>query len=362
MAFNIRRYLGIDGTKGVINYDCQEENPIPDELLNRLDVDINELIGYIVGRKLKKDDDRPERPPPTTPQDFKDVCNDFIKDNNLGGFYPPGDQRVEDLSNNAANNLADPAYPIKDPEKMASIVRICLYDVCLYCDDSYSMTQENRIAAQATFVRRFGRVILPMKEGSISMRFINANGNGTWDKMTNMDAMEAAVKGVPYTGYTPIGAMLKSKILEPMLYAKLRAPAKNPAKGIMTGLEKPLFVLVITDGWPYLEANDHFRNVIVESVNEVEKYLGKDARNTAIRYQVNQIGHEERATAFITGLFNDAALKPNVHCTSEKLDDKIQELKDNEANLDNWLVDNISTILKEKKPKKTKKPKTPAAP
>lgn len=62
MAFNIRRYLGIDGTKGVINYDCQEENPIPDELLNRLDVDINELIGYIVGRKLKKDDDRPERP------------------------------------------------------------------------------------------------------------------------------------------------------------------------------------------------------------------------------------------------------------------------------------------------------------
>lgn len=67
----------------------------------------------------------------------------------------------------------------------------------------------------------------------------------------------------------------------------------------------------------------------------------------AIRYQVNQIGHEERATAFITGLFNDAALKPNVHCTSEKLDDKIQELKDNEANLDNWVRTPLPSFLQD---------------
>lgn len=57
--------------------------------------------------------------------------------------------------------------------------------------------------------------------------------------MTDAKAIADAVQSVPYTGYTQIGANLKSKILEPLFYQKLRSST----------LAKPLCVLVVTDGW-----------------------------------------------------------------------------------------------------------------
>lgn len=53
MAFNIRNYLGITNPPGVINHD-NDLHPIPDDLLDRLDRDVNELISYTVGAKASK--------------------------------------------------------------------------------------------------------------------------------------------------------------------------------------------------------------------------------------------------------------------------------------------------------------------
>lgn len=49
-TFNIRRYLGLDGSPGVIKHD-NTKNPIPEELLDRLDKDLTELIARVVGAK-----------------------------------------------------------------------------------------------------------------------------------------------------------------------------------------------------------------------------------------------------------------------------------------------------------------------
>lgn len=53
MAFNIRKYLGLDGGAGVVKHD-NTANPIPDDLLNKIDKDINELISYITGASTSK--------------------------------------------------------------------------------------------------------------------------------------------------------------------------------------------------------------------------------------------------------------------------------------------------------------------
>ena len=105
------------------------------------------------------------------------------------------------------------------------------------------MTQDNRIGTQVTFAQRFARLILPMQEASISLRFINASHIGKpWDNMTDANEIAAAVQSVPYTGYTQIGENMQNKILEPLFYQKLRS-------GTLT---KPLCVLIITDGWVWI--------------------------------------------------------------------------------------------------------------
>lgn len=339
-SFNIRRYLGIDGSPSAVNHD-NKKNPIPEELLDRCDKDINELISYITGIKKAP---VANTKPPATKEDFQDLLNDKIKEDELTSFYPPNDPRIPQIAEQAAGLLKDPNYPLKDrPYLVAEVAKFCLYDIVMYCDDSLSMTQENRIQTQVTFVRRIARLIVPFNEGKITLRFINANAKGTsWDNLKNVDTLANAVQSVPYTGYTQIGGYLKRKILEPCFYAKLRAGT----------FKKPLAVIIITDGWPYSEAENHMKNVILESINEIPKHLPAKAKPTAIKFQINQIGHEERSTQFIQGIHNDQSIKPNVYCAPEILDDKIAELKNNEKGLDEWIVNTI-TKPPPKQPKKT---------
>ncbi|KAI5804621.1 hypothetical protein DFH27DRAFT_552517 [Peziza echinospora] len=337
MAFSIRKYLGIDGSgESAVNHD-NKANPLPEELLNRVDKDIAELIALICNGKKAASTSDPSKPPATA-EDFKNNLNDAIKNGGLGEFYEPNDPTVTKLAETAADLLKDPKYPLKDGNQIAVVARTCLYKIALYCDDSLSMTQESRIATQVTFVRRFANLILPMQDGAINLRFINASAPGTaWDNMNNVETIAAAVQSVPYTGYTPIGGNLKSKVIEPMLYSQFPG-------GVYNKKLKPVAALVITDGWPYNEADDHMRNVIAECIQRV-KAAGYKKPENVIKFQINQIGHETRSTAFIQGLYNDQEIKPNVYCTSEILDDKIQELKDNEAGLNDWIVNKLSVEL-----------------
>lgn len=71
--------------------------------------------------------------PPTTKQDFQNLIQDAINAGELGSFYKPNDPRVRKLAETASNLVADPAYPINDPFQVADVVRLCLYDIALYC-------------------------------------------------------------------------------------------------------------------------------------------------------------------------------------------------------------------------------------
>ena len=65
MAFSIRKYLGIDGSgESAVNHD-NKANPLPEELLNRVDKDIEELIALICGgKKANTSDPSKVHPPP----------------------------------------------------------------------------------------------------------------------------------------------------------------------------------------------------------------------------------------------------------------------------------------------------------
>ena len=250
MAFNIRNYLGITGTQPAIKHD-NHTNPVPDELLNRIDVDLNHLIQIIAGCAGPALGGVPL----TTAPEIKDRLDKHIAANGLDKFYPPGDPRIEAIAKNAEQVIKEGTAPLCKPEHAEAISYFCLYDVVLYLDDSYSMTLDAvRIPTQAAFARRLCEILFPYQaDTKAAVRFIN--DARTWDSLTTGAAVEQAVKSAAYNGYTPIGTQLKNKILQPMLYDKLAA-------GTLT---KPVFVIVITDGWPYNEAADLFRNNIVEA-------------------------------------------------------------------------------------------------
>lgn len=53
MAFNIRKYLGIDGTPGAINHN-NTAYPIPDSLLDQIDSNINQLVEIVALARANK--------------------------------------------------------------------------------------------------------------------------------------------------------------------------------------------------------------------------------------------------------------------------------------------------------------------
>lgn len=53
MAFNIRKYLGIDGSPGSINHN-NIAHPIPESLLDEVDSSINRLVEIITIARANK--------------------------------------------------------------------------------------------------------------------------------------------------------------------------------------------------------------------------------------------------------------------------------------------------------------------
>lgn len=108
-------------------------------------------------------------------------------------------------------------------------------------DNSTSMTWDGECipALQSTLLRvaRFATILEPK---GISVRFLNYSEGitGEFDNLTNPKEVQKVIMKVPFTGDTRLGEVLGSKIVQPMIIQK--AAEKT--------LEKPVFVVIITDG------------------------------------------------------------------------------------------------------------------
>jgi hypothetical protein len=113
---------------------------------------------------------------------------------------------------------------------------------------------ETRMDAQRTLVKRMASIatrLVPDGHGA-HLRFINK-------KTPNLNDLDESqinenMKFKP-AGATPIGTQIKEKILKPFVYDVLDAG---------NTLQRPYLILTITDGSPYNEDNDTFKNAIVE--------------------------------------------------------------------------------------------------
>lgn len=127
-------------------------------------------------------------------------------------------------------------------------------------------------------------------------------------------------------GATPIGTQLRAKILQPLIYDVIDADKK---------LERPYLIIITTDGCPTQEAEDTLRTVVLECAEKLSK---KGYRRDAVTFCLNQIGDDDEAKAFLNNIEADGKVQETLHRTSELLDDRYEELKENADELEAWLL------------------------
>lgn len=119
------------------------------------------------------------------------------------------------------------------------------------------MGREGRFAFQKRLVERITQIttrILPEGEG-VALRFINRSVD---DASSNLALAQVGnilkSMALKTNGRSEIGTNLKAKILEPLVYSKIKAKQ----------LERPLLIFIMTDGMPEPENESELVNAILE--------------------------------------------------------------------------------------------------
>lgn len=109
-----------------------------------------------------------------------------------------------------------------------------------------------RVIALKELVRRVATITTTLDTSGIKLRFINFKEDGGFNDIRTVPEVDKAMKIAGFRGKrTEIGMGLESKILDPLLFAKIQAGT----------LRKPLLITTITDGavWIYT----HFPRTVV---------------------------------------------------------------------------------------------------
>ncbi|GAA6064144.1 hypothetical protein JCM10212_000217 [Sporobolomyces blumeae] len=233
------------------------------------------------------------------------VLRQGVQDQKLHAFYPQG--TLEPIAHRIASTgaLTRLAQEWRLPAEVAmDLVRLALFDVILYCDDSGSMQfEENgeRISDLKLIVSRCAFAASLFDDDGIEVRFMNSRIEGH-NVRSEPDAMRL-IEQVKFSGLTPLGTALDQKVLQPLLLS----PARS------NQLRKPVLIIAITDGAPGGEARDTLSRVIKNAKNQlVQTRYGEDA----LSMQLAMVGNDMGARKFLEEIDKDPVIGGLVDTTS----------------------------------------------
>ncbi|KXX73183.1 Ankyrin repeat and EF-hand domain-containing protein 1 [Madurella mycetomatis] len=250
---------------------------------------------------------------------------DDIKKSKMNKFTGLNDDFLETLAAKTVALRQDVSTLLGSPENLPDMINLAMYKPVVYCDDSGSMEGERYDVHQKSIVERISRIttkIVPDELG-VDLWFINHP-----EGFTNLreERIRAVVEDVrPTFNGTRIGTNLEEKILKPLIYEPMK-----------TGrLTRPFLISIITDGWPTLEDDDKLKNVIRKCKFELDKLKYPQH---AVLFQISQVGDEPKADKFLKNLRDDSELEGMIYVTTNRLDSIYQDLRDNEKQLEIWLL------------------------
>ncbi|KAJ5833019.1 hypothetical protein N7474_001330 [Penicillium riverlandense] len=247
---------------------------------------------------------------PATPQQvaaYRQLLIGTIQEKNLQNFYPPErlDRLVQSLAVDAPGKLNRLMHEWSVPMEVATdVMKLSLYDVVLYVDDSGSIEFEEKGLRKDQLRQILGLVATAASifdQDGISIRFMNSMEVG--DGIRSADDVNRLVSRVRFAGLTPLGTSLRNKVIDPMVVG----PARS------NRLDKPVLVIAITDGQPAGEPHGAVGDAIRLAVDEVSRTrYGKGA----VAFQFTQVGTDQRAREFLGDLDEDPQIGPLIDCTS----------------------------------------------
>ncbi|KAL2429605.1 hypothetical protein ABEF95_008067 [Exophiala dermatitidis] len=239
-------------------------------------------------------------------QGYKSLLQATIQEKNLQNFYPPGHPVLDQIASRATQQVAQLAQTWRiSPEIASDIVKLALYDVVLYIDDSGSMQfEENgeRIDDLKLILSRVAFATSLFDDDGIQVRFMNSPEQG--NNIRNEQQVNELIARTRFSGLTPMGRELQNKILGPLVLD----PARRGA------LRKPVLVITITDGQPTGENSSDVARIIKAASDELARNprYGKGA----IAFQFAQVGNDLKAREFLSKLDEEPGIGDIIDCTS----------------------------------------------
>ncbi|KAH8647461.1 hypothetical protein BGZ60DRAFT_509545 [Tricladium varicosporioides] len=274
-------------------------------------------------------------PEAQTVEEYKNNLDNYVANTGMDDFFKKGDPFLQTLCEKAAKLKKNPKTSLKSDDNIRDLTRLSLYQPVIYCDDSSSMAdRDGREESQRQLVKRITRIatyIVPDKDG-VELCFINSPEKGNSLKENDVEQIFARVKP---RGATELGTNLVEKILKPMVYDKLDRNEQ---------LKRPILICIITDGVPggfqgSPERPDTFKNALIECQ---KRLVDAGYEPGAVLFQISQIGTDERSKTFLDGLKKEKLLERTLYCTSGRLDQQYEALKENEEDLEQWLLKTLT--------------------
>ncbi|KAH0560061.1 hypothetical protein GP486_003416 [Trichoglossum hirsutum] len=176
-------------------------------------------------------------PPPETEEEYVDYLSDFVQ-SNLSRFIRKDDPRNQERARDVVERAEKVTEMCGRPDLVQELAKLSYYRFVILCDDSSSMIDDNRFTDLRITLQRIARLTTILQPEGISLRFLNYTYDGYLDDLKSEEEIMRIVEGVNPSGGTPLGEMLDSKVVQPLIVGK----ARNGE------LDKPVVVVVITDG------------------------------------------------------------------------------------------------------------------
>lgn len=228
-----------------------------------------------------------------------------IQEKSLQNFYPPGSPQLDQIAQVAAQKVQALCNEWRVNREIGQdIVKLALYDVILYIDDSGSMQFEEggeRIDDLKLILSRVAFATALFDDDGIQVRFMNNAEEGRG--IRSQQQVNDMVSRIQFKGLTPMGTNLRGKVLEPLVLSQARHGQ----------LRKPVLVITITDGQPAGEPT----GAVFDAIRAASQELARSRYGKgALAFQFAQVGNDLKAREFLGKLDEERDFGDIVDCTS----------------------------------------------